>query len=485
MKTLHIIFNKDLPNADQEMKEFRESLRETTKSQGFIELPNFNQLSSILRFLNNDINVYLWVHSAKGSKISQDGFDPPYVEQVKENLRLRGVDFKELTRSRISCDNKNVFHPQDIPEFYEELKCYSSNELKKLLLPQKKSISETNSVHRKKYQDICKQEISSFNNEFEKFKSFLKSIDVVNGSWWEKLLSSTFEKETISYYFDHSYWNFNTSILSKYLNLDNQIGVISDKNINVNSNIEFSNEHSCWEIDFSFFDHVSKRFEDLGDSNYNEKLSIATRLFLIHETIHKHHNLDKNSVEGIGNFPRIVEYVDFQSDAIAMIFEVFYNVYLNDGIENCDPNFIIKKFLDTIKVAIQTTFSFNPINSNLKLIQVRRVNRYSIWLWFYTKIEKLLEQELENVDSALKILEIFSRKPLFDISGPEIISKDNRTFYKLNSISFDEELAIVNNENVIKRIGKTSNLNFNNLYEGFKTSDFDKLIAFFRVVSSN
>ena len=74
---------------------------------------------------------------------------------------------------------------------------------------------------------------------------------------------------------------------------------------------------------------------------------------------------------------------------------------------------------------------------------------------------------------------ILSKKPLVEISGPEIFSQENRTYFNLNELPFIQEYAYLNSENVLIRGGETSHIKFEEIYKGFKESDFQKLYNIF------
>jgi len=486
MKALHIIFNKEIPEKKKGKQFFCDTLLDVVK-ESYIELSHTEQLINLLPHLNKNSRCYLWLHAQLNAKTAYDDrISPGYVLEFERFFKTYNLKYTKISRNSQKSHNSDIIHTLSMNEL-SKCTSYSVKEMEELIHTKTSEKEEKKQNRRTRLIDDYKKDITDFNKDFKKYKSFLKKYNISSDKWWKQIILPHFSenKEKINHLFNHSYWVFDETVFNTYLNINDTNDILNRENLTILSSISYSPKNHFWEIDFDFFDNVSVRFEN-NRVNYEEKLRVAIRLFIIHETIHKHHNLDKNTVQGIGNFPRIVEYVDFQADAVAMILELFYMVSLKGELKDCPKDFIIKSILEIIEIAIETTFSFKPIETDLNRIQVRRVNRYSIWLWFYNNIELLFEENLDNKQSLLKILTLFSRKPIIEFSGLEILSQDNRTFFNLNSKEFDEELAFINSKNKIIRTGKSSDIDFNKLYDGFKSSEFDKLNEFYKsIVSKN
>lgn len=401
MKALHIIFNKELPEKEEKTKDFFCNALIDVIKESYIELSHTEQLINLLPHLNKNTECYIWLHVQLNAKYRYDGISPSHVIEFKRFFKNHNLEYTKISRNSQKSNNSEIMHINAMNKL-SNCTSYTIREIEKLINNENSHNEEKEPIRRTRLEDNYKKDIINYNRDFSSYKLFLENSNINSDIWWKQIILPYFSDESseIETLFNHSYWFFDKEVFNTYLNLNNEQDTLNKNNLDISSGISYSPENKFWEIDFDFFDNVSKRFENNGD-NYEEKLRIAIRLFIIHETIHKHHNLDKYSVQGIGNFPRIVEYVDFQADAVAMILELFYKISLKGELKVCQKNFIITSILEIIKIAIETTFSFNPTETDLNLIQVRKVNRYSIWLWFYNNIELLFEQNLDNKQSLM------------------------------------------------------------------------------------
>ena len=129
-----------------------------------------------------------------------------------------------------------------------------------------------------------------------------------------------------------------------------------------------------WYVDDNFFISINKRIKD------QEKIRKAIRLFLFHEALHyKRHKLTELTSVNMGSFPKVLEIADYQADVYGVINEYGYCLNTKDTSASQPKKF----FLDAIKVATETMWSFDDNGINLEQIQVRRLNRYLIWYWQY------------------------------------------------------------------------------------------------------
>jgi hypothetical protein len=343
--------------------------------------------------------------------------------------------------------------------------------------------------------------IKKSNADIKLLKEYLKTIE--KGSKWSLKLFKDFPLPDL---FTGQYWNFQSDVYHTHFHLaysndtDNNDSIFLHfdkkkltedvKFVEVNKlsglGSEFKGRKDVvkqWEIAPGFFHAISKKFdpakEDESDVHGLEDFKIATRLYLLHESLHGSHDLHYITVGGIGGYPRIVEEADYQADAFAIITELSYQVHKNNSMTSLE---FLHKVLRVIDVALNTTFSFNRQDRPLKRIQVRRVNRYLIWFFHYCRI-KNLEKEINNSSLTLgqtieKVLRFLSIKPLLEISGPAIKSNKakDRIFYDFEQQNeHKEEIALFIN-NVIQRNEMKNNMN--ELFEGLSKSDFSKVEAF-------
>ncbi len=477
---LDIVFNIDYPS-ENGIGLLQE---EVPKYINYVQVGDFNQFKRLINSINDDVLCYIWVHPSFSAKRVQDGFTSKIlIESVPELIKCN-ISFKEITRStgKTSSDPKYV-NVGTMLDAKKSMTCYKGSDLKNRLKPV--LLAEPKQEPRLRLEVSIKGDIKNINQRLKILRQFFLTKITNAGFWYTDLFD--LEEAHINGIFGFPYWSFRNNIYQYYLNLENTDAPIIDENIlQVPAIIRFNQEKKLWQIDLSFFDEVSLRFEKQS-TEYAEKLSIATCLYIIHEAIHKTHNLDCNTVEGIGNFPRIIEEADYQADSIAILSECAFQLYQMGGLKKISPAQLIKILCGIIEIAIETTFSFNPIQEELKLIQVRRVNRYLIWFYHYFKLKNYLIETINSEKLLLKILLQFSSKPLIEITGPAIKSNQgqDRTFYDLNSIKHMEEVAILKINNEIVRMGKTQSINFNELYDGMKQSDFDRMSRFIETLFSN
>jgi hypothetical protein len=218
-----------------------------------------------------------------------------------------------------------------------------------------------------------------------------------------------------------------------------------------------------WYVDDNFFISIGKRLKS-GD-----KIKKAIRLFLFHEVLHyKRHKLTEITSVNIGSFPKVLETADYQADVYGIINEYGYCLKTQGEIQN--PK---QFFLDAIKVATETMWSFDDNGINLEQIQIRRLNRYMIWYWQFARIEK----EGETINDIIKILEL---KPIIELNGLKTKEENNRFFFNLDKRHEQPlELAVFHN-NEITRDGNASNMPIENLVRGVKEMNSELILDVMR-----
>ncbi len=195
-----------------------------------------------------------------------------------------------------------------------------------------------------------------------------------------------------------------------------------------------------WFVDDNFFISLNNRL-----SNKDDVLK-AVRLFLFHEALHyKKHKLTDLTSVNIGSFPKVLETADYG-----------YHLKMKGEIQN--PKLF---FMDTIKVATETMWSFDDAGTNLEQIQIRRLNRYMIWYWIYARIES----DGNSIDD---IISIFEEKPVIELNGLKTKEENNRFFFELEKRKDQPlELAVFHNNQLI-RDGSASNMLIEGLVTGIK-----------------
>ncbi len=218
-----------------------------------------------------------------------------------------------------------------------------------------------------------------------------------------------------------------------------------------------------WFVDDNFFISLNNRLSN------SEDILKAVRLFLFHEAVHykKHRLTDLTSVN-IGSFPKVLETADYQADVFAVMNEYGYHLKMKGEIQN--PK---QFFMDTIKVATETMWSFDDAGVALEEIQIRRLNRYMIWYWIYARIEN----EGNCID---EIISIFEEKPVIELNGLKTKEENNRFFFELEKRKDQPlELAIFYKNQLI-RDGSASNLPLEGLVSGIKEMKGEKVLDVMR-----
>ncbi|AEW02230.1 hypothetical protein A4D02_34715 [Niastella koreensis] len=218
-----------------------------------------------------------------------------------------------------------------------------------------------------------------------------------------------------------------------------------------------------WVIDDGFYLSIHNRIESEGD------ILQAIRLFLFHEALHyKKHKLNSYTVIEIGSFPKVLETADYQADVYAIINEYGYYAQMIKEVNNTKDF-----FLNAIKVATETMWSFDDCGVELEEIQIRRLNRYMIWYWQFARIE----QEGNDLNSIISILE---EKPVIEINGLRTKEENNRFFYLLERRKDSPlELAIFH-KNELLRNGSALNMPIENLVNGVKSMNGEMILDVMR-----
>jgi len=218
-----------------------------------------------------------------------------------------------------------------------------------------------------------------------------------------------------------------------------------------------------WFVDDNFFISLSNRLNNIDD------ILKAVRLFLFHEAVHyKKHKLTNLTSVNIGSFPKVLETADYQADVYAIMNEYGYQLKMKGEIQNTK-----QFFMDTIRVATETMWSFDDVGLPLEEIQIRRLNRYMIWYWIYSRVE----QEGNTLD---EIVSIFEEKPVIELNGLKTKEENNRFFFELERRKDQPlELAIFYKNQLI-RDGSASNLPLEGLVKGIKEMNGDAVLDVMR-----
>ena len=352
---LDIIFNIDYASQGVGLLQY-----DLPKYIEYIQVGDMSQFQRLIKSLDDEVNCHIWVHPSLAADRVTAGFSSKILLECVPELQRLNIQFLQITRSTGRAEGNQFVDVAKMLDVRKNAKSYTAMELKEILFPVPTETQIEQSKIRERLVDSLKSDSDRVNVRLNLLRSFLKGNVSAEQEWFKTVLASRYWK-----LFSFPYWNFKSDVLENFLNLSD-IGsdLLDTKNLQVSEVIIFDRDSSKWKIDISFFDQVSNRFER-SHPDYAERLFIATTLYVVHEVVHKTHNLDSNTVDGIGNFPKIVEEADYQADAIAVLTELSFFIYEKGGIEKLTAKELIGKLLDTIKIAIETTFSFNPIGSSL------------------------------------------------------------------------------------------------------------------------
>jgi hypothetical protein len=481
MKELDIVFNIDY-YTQIGSSALHESMPRYIE---YISVNDMEQFKRLIFSLKETIHCYIWVHPSLNSELVKSGMKSRIeIESVPELSRLN-IEFKRMTRSSQKSDNIHIIDANLLLEYRKSMKFYTVRELCQILMPPGPVPQEV--PLRKRVKDSLIEDVQKVNAELSLLRKFLQEKWNHQAVQWHESLFPGMESTLAKSYGSH-YWDFPTTVIAKHLHLDEtDTPLIVSDGEPVKDTIVFDETNHQWKIDLAFFNDVSHRFENKNPDDFRSILLVSACLYVIHESVHKVHNLDSDTVMGIGNFPRIIEEADYQADAIAVLIELAHFIERAGGIAKVSSKDIGEKICNTIQTAIETTFSFNPVADSSKRIQVRRVNRYLIWFWQYFRIQSLIK---ENHSSELflgKVLSFFSVKPNVEITGPAILSSSSldRTFYDLEDIKHRELLGIILDNNQIIRLAPVNNIAFANFYKGMGQSDFSAMLGFLTSILSN
>jgi len=233
---------------------------------------------------------------------------------------------------------------------------------------------------------------------------------------------------------------------------------LTEKQFNLKENIdgyEYSDVDESWGIGNRMIHDLNQRLPDTKD------VERALRVVLIHEGLHYYqHNLSHITVEGIGRFPKIVEDADYQADIYAILYEYAYTkIYAPTDL---DDNNLGRFFAKTLDIALAALWSFNDPGTTMKVIQVRRLNRFLIWYW---QCVALSDSRVKTIKDVIKILAI---KPVIEIKGLSLKAEGERVECHLERyVESNLEIGIFINNKII-RSGNTGYLMIPDLVKGFR-----------------
>ncbi|MCX6319891.1 MAG: hypothetical protein NTW29_21610 [Bacteroidetes bacterium] len=329
---------------------------------------------------------------------------------------------------------------------------------------------------------LQENKIDEVNKSLCSTKEFLLQISEQQDKLWHEALLRLIGFDMPNP-FQNKYWEFNKDVFTNSFTLNstdtNYVETISKNFSDIEEDVKLNAAKKQWEIKLNFFYAIFEREKNIKDGfDWANAPQEASALYVLHEALHQEHKLDYRTVSGIGNFPKTVEDADYQADAFAVIIE-FCRYYFENKSGTLTSKSLREKIVRIIRIAIETTFSFNPLGQ-LSGIQIRRVNRYLIWFYQIGLIEKRITDSISLTVALTEILNILSVKPVIEISGPAMyVNKArDRILYDLSDYNRHDEELVIFKDNVIERFGKTRDFKLETLVEGFKKSNYKIIYDF-------
>jgi SMODS-associated and fused to various effectors sensor domain len=197
---------------------------------------------------------------------------------------------------------------------------------------------------------------------------------------------------------------------------------IDTSTVNVEGGFEYIERTNTWQLDDGFLSGLKKRLE----KNQTTDLFQAARLFFFHEALHyanEGHRLTRETADGIGQFPKVIEDADYQADVWGLLTEFRYcQTFEPQKIEDGIKSF----FCNAIDTAVETMWSFVDNGNELDDIQIRSMNRFLNWYWQWVRIEAC-----KGKGTLEEVVFILFNKPVIEFAGAPMTLRAHRTFYKL------------------------------------------------------
>lgn len=185
---------------------------------------------------------------------------------------------------------------------------------------------------------------------------------------------------------------------------------------------EYIERTNMWLLDDGFLSSLKKRL----DKNHLTDLSQAARLFFFHEALHyanDGHRLTRETADGIGQFPKVIEDADYQADVWGLLTEFRYcQTYEPQKLQEGIKSF----FCNAIETAVETMWSFVDNGRDLDDVQIRSMNRFLNWYWQWVRIESI-----KGKGTFEEVVRILFNKPVIEFAGAPINLRAHRTFFKL------------------------------------------------------
>lgn len=207
------------------------------------------------------------------------------------------------------------------------------------------------------------------------------------------------------------------------------------------------------------------------DQDAPEKGLRALRLFFFHETLHENvHELTTATARLVRRFVQILELIDYEADVWAILHE--FAIWKH---KKFDPDTEVEELRRIISCSLDTMCAFDASAAPFVQLEVRRFNRYLIWVWQLARLHSLT-----SVPDALAVL---LAKPAIEISGPRIVANGDRYYYELRKPWVGKpEIGILTSTRALRRRGSTNAFDIESLIDAIANLDLQTASAQLRAV---
>ncbi len=469
-KPLHIFFNENTQDDEKDsegnkIKNFSGLLEKFVSLQKLEIEYNLEKYLLLLKLFPDELEIFTWIHPniKQSMRDSEHSFPSLIIADTIKN------SYPEIKFNLISRHPAGA--PKQITDHYTVHPITVLNKLAENdLTPQK--IGE---IRGKVFQDSQEIDDSLVSVELDKvkigslidsinlgYKEFIKVFDDVqknqketgaSHNMWIKFLFPNPDLY-IKPFEENPFWKKLPQIHSLTRIIEaakNSTPIYNQYLESIKEDLDFNTQNNYWEVSFRFFESISSRIK-----NEDDIITVAM-MYLIHETVHfEKHGFSSQTVSGetenslrdgndMGNYPNCIEEADYQADVYALLTCLSY---LKHKSNNASDTFDFKaKFLELIKLAVETTFSFIrtiPFSRN----QVRRVNRTLIWVFIYQIINEKIESD--KIKQFEFIMNLIAKKPVVEIYGPDMYTVNHRTFYNFKEMKSQLWLGTFYNNNILR-----------------------------------
>lgn len=155
---------------------------------------------------------------------------------------------------------------------------------------------------------------------------------------------------------------------------------------------------------------------------------IYLQLFILHEWAHIAQNLDGTLATAAGQFPKALEELDWLADTFALVAHV-----------GGQGSSLLQAAQRTVRIMLQGMVSFQtePEDPAARFMELRRLNRYLIWLVQHCRLTALAARGTEQA-----IWEILGSMPVVDLRGLPPLIRSERVVVDLERGSHATDLAL-------------------------------------------